>query len=213
LTPRTLAIAITSTSRASSDSTDCVGPQSTFRPSCLGFCGYVGGTIRLGLLALVPFEVPRHAAPDLLQADIDADDRHLAYPPAIALELWAPGLRVLVEGEIGQGLLREVAERLAALRCVDAIKPDLVLDVAAVEQGQRVAVRNADDPALQLASGGAGRRAASRINQRLAELPPHADSKQEFRIRFEETDRARAELNRIHDRSVVAAKAVMLPLP
>ena len=53
----------------------------------------------------------------------------------------------------------------------------------------------------------------ARIKQRLAELPPDADPNEEFRIRFEETDRARAELNRIHDRSVVAAKAVMLPLP
>ena len=52
----------------------------------------------------------------------------------------------------------------------------------------------------------------SRIHQRLAGLPPNADPKEEFRIRFEETDRARAELDRIHDRSMAAIRAVMFPL-
>ena len=52
----------------------------------------------------------------------------------------------------------------------------------------------------------------SRIHQRLAELPPNADPKEEFRIRFEETDRARIELDRIHDDSLLAIRAVMFPL-
>ena len=52
----------------------------------------------------------------------------------------------------------------------------------------------------------------SRIDRRLAELPPDASPTEEFRIRLEETDRARAELDRIHDDSIVAIRAVMFPL-
>jgi hypothetical protein len=52
----------------------------------------------------------------------------------------------------------------------------------------------------------------SRIHQRLAELPPNASSNEEFRIRLAETDRARVELDRIHDDSLVAIRAVMFPL-
>ena len=52
----------------------------------------------------------------------------------------------------------------------------------------------------------------SRIRQRLAGLPPNTDPKDEFRIRLEETDRARAELDRIHDDSIGAIRAVMFPL-
>ena len=52
----------------------------------------------------------------------------------------------------------------------------------------------------------------ARIEQRLAKLPPDASPTEEFRIRLEETDRARVELDRIHDDSLVAIKAVMFPL-
>jgi hypothetical protein len=49
----------------------------------------------------------------------------------------------------------------------------------------------------------------SRIRQRIAELPANADRKDKFRIRCEEAERARAELQRVHDDSLVAIKSVM----
>jgi hypothetical protein len=52
----------------------------------------------------------------------------------------------------------------------------------------------------------------SRIHQRLAGLLPDAAPMEELRFRLEETDRARVELDRIHDDSLVAIRAVMLPL-
>jgi hypothetical protein len=57
-------------------------------------------------------------------------------------------LDLAIEDEAGEALLRSVAERLTFLRRVDSGEADLVLGLGGVEYGDRVAVGDAYDAAL-----------------------------------------------------------------
>ena len=94
----------------------------------------------VGILLVVPSE-----------SRFDESQRHVrpvhddpSYEPSVAIPLLAFDTNLLPEDEIGRELLRPLGEIRAGLWTIDRIQPNSCL-LAAIVDGDRVSVRDADD--------------------------------------------------------------------
>jgi hypothetical protein len=110
--------------------------------------------------------VPSTAEPDLLQVNVLIIYQHLADNPAIAVLLIPVDLDIAIMRKVGQALFAHLAKRLALLRCVNASQSYLVLGVGRIQQGERVAVRNAHHTASEdVSMSGRGEKSERNGNQ------------------------------------------------
>ena len=84
--------------------------------------------------------MPSHARLDLFEVDVPAPDNDFAERALIAVLLVILDSNLFAKDEVGEVLLRARAERLAALRRVNAGESDAVLGVVRVEHRQSIAV-------------------------------------------------------------------------
>ena len=105
-------------------------------------CLSIRSTVIRRLIPRILLVVPRHAAADLLKADVPMIDRNLADDPAVAIPL-VPSYRHLApENLVGEADFRGLTEGLSLFRRVNASQPHLVLAPFGVQNRHRVAVRN-----------------------------------------------------------------------
>jgi len=132
-------------------------PESIVMPSRLGLGVFIIEALPLRLFLGVLPVPPSHPGFDLLQADILAADKNYADVAPVAVDLAAICVGCAVVRQRGQTGLCLFAKRLLFLRSVDAGDPDLVRNLFGVQQCERIAVADTDDPTRQRLGGCVGR--------------------------------------------------------
>jgi len=85
----------------------------------------------------------------LFEVRIGRSDQHGANDASVTVDLVPDHHDVLANDEIGQAALCDLAARLARLGRVNPIEPDFVLLEVRIQQRDRIAVRDANDPAAE----------------------------------------------------------------
>jgi len=123
-------------------------PKPDSPPLGLHLCRLILRPMLGDLLRLVLPVPPGHPGSDLGQIRIPAFDHDNADLAPIFVGLAAFEGDVAIEHQIGQVLLRCLAKRLFRFRSINAGEPDLVPSPGVVENGDGVAVADADNPAF-----------------------------------------------------------------
>lgn len=134
-----------------------IAPESIAIPFGQGLGVFVIEALPLRLFLGVLPVPPSHPGFDLLQADILAANKNDTHPAPVAVDLPAirfGGAVVRQRRQTGLGLF---AKRLLFFGSVDAGHPDLVRNLFGVQQGERIAVTDTDDPTRQRLGGCADR--------------------------------------------------------
>ena len=115
-------------------------PEAALGGSGLSLCGGVGRPeLNRDIARILPV-VPRQSGSQLLEVRVRLAAHDGAHDPAVAIDLVPGDDHILAEDQSGKILLRRLAECLGALRRVDAVETDLVLETILVEDSDRVAV-------------------------------------------------------------------------
>ena len=121
-----------------------VEPKATAILPRFQFSGGVGGS-RVETLIM-----PRQTGTEHFKVDVELVNVDRAEDASVLVALSVFDADVLAEDERRKMLLRDIAECLRLLRRVDALKPNLVLDIRRVEDRDRVAVGDLYDAAVNL---------------------------------------------------------------
>ena len=98
-----------------------VGPEAAARGARFRFCGGVGGS------RVEPLVMPGQAGTEHFKVDVESVNVDGAEDASVLVALSVLDANVLAEDERRKMLLRDVAEGLRLLRCVDSVEADFVL--------------------------------------------------------------------------------------
>ena len=110
--------------------------------------------------------MPRHAVGDHRPVHRSAIDLDLSDKPLVAVAATDVHRDVLPQRWLGQPIAGLRAVSLFSLRGIDPLEPDFVLDVVAVDRGERVAVVDRDDLSAERLGGGLTARHCTKESER-----------------------------------------------